>query len=371
MKITGRVVRPLTTPVATIRLVRRVSCHKVVLVKRFKPRADGTFTVTVRAPKGQARRDLPAGDQRPREGQQPAPLPDVHAPAGRRAEHALSRTCGGRHGYHPAPVSTADAPPATRPSARERDLLRRLAAGTAGVVGDAFLRAMVRHLAAAFGAELAFIGEHLPAPAEGRVRVLARWQDGVEMAEGYEFDIDDTMPCAVVRRDGLLVLPDGTCARLPGRPLRPRLRAGLLPRRRAAGRRRRARRLRRADVLAADGARRGRARGPADLRRARRRRDRAPPPPGRAAHPRRRGRRRARPRPGRRRRRAPAHRPRPPRRRPAADRRARPPDRDRAPQARRRRRRRRAGAAGPRARGGARWRPTSCASWPAACTRPG
>lgn len=54
VKITGRVVRPLTTPVATVRVVRRVSCHKVVLVKRFKPRADGTFSVTVPAPKGQA-----------------------------------------------------------------------------------------------------------------------------------------------------------------------------------------------------------------------------------------------------------------------------------------------------------------------------
>jgi hypothetical protein len=52
--IAGRVVRPLTTPVSTIRLVRRVSCHKVVLVKRFKPNADGTFRVTVEAPKGQA-----------------------------------------------------------------------------------------------------------------------------------------------------------------------------------------------------------------------------------------------------------------------------------------------------------------------------
>jgi hypothetical protein len=54
VRISGRVVRPLTTPVATIRLVRRVSCHKVVLVKRFKPRADGTFVVTVKAPAGQA-----------------------------------------------------------------------------------------------------------------------------------------------------------------------------------------------------------------------------------------------------------------------------------------------------------------------------
>jgi hypothetical protein len=52
--ITGRVTRPLTTPVSTIRVVRRVSCHKVVLVKRFKPRGDGTFRVTVKAPKNQA-----------------------------------------------------------------------------------------------------------------------------------------------------------------------------------------------------------------------------------------------------------------------------------------------------------------------------
>jgi hypothetical protein len=52
--VTGRVVRPLTTPVSEIRLVRRVSCHKVVLVKRFTPNADGTFRVTVKAPRGQA-----------------------------------------------------------------------------------------------------------------------------------------------------------------------------------------------------------------------------------------------------------------------------------------------------------------------------
>jgi signal transduction histidine kinase/uncharacterized protein YhfF len=112
-------------------------------------------------------------------------------------------------------VSTAEAP--KDPSrASERDLLRRLATGTAGVVGDAFLRAMVRHLATAFGAELAFIGEHLPSPADGRVRVLASWRNGVEMPEGYEFDIDDTMPCAVVRGTGMLVLPTGTCAAYPG-----------------------------------------------------------------------------------------------------------------------------------------------------------
>jgi hypothetical protein len=54
VKITGRVVRPLTTPLSDVRIVRRVSCHKVVLVKRFKPRSDGTFSISVPAPKGQS-----------------------------------------------------------------------------------------------------------------------------------------------------------------------------------------------------------------------------------------------------------------------------------------------------------------------------
>jgi hypothetical protein len=51
--IAGRVVRPLTTPISEVRIVRRVSCHKVELVKRFTPRPDGTFRVSVTAPKGQ------------------------------------------------------------------------------------------------------------------------------------------------------------------------------------------------------------------------------------------------------------------------------------------------------------------------------
>ncbi|QEC49077.1 hypothetical protein FSW04_16840 [Baekduia soli] len=110
-------------------------------------------------------------------------------------------------------TAAPDPDAARRPA--ERDLLRRLATGTAGVVGDAFCRALVRHLAGAFGAELAFVAEHLPEPA-GRVRVLASWQTGVPLPEGYEFDLSDAMPCSVVAHDGLLVLPEGTCARYPG-----------------------------------------------------------------------------------------------------------------------------------------------------------
>jgi len=51
--IAGRVIRPLAKPVRKITLKRRVSCRKMVVVKRFMPRRDGSFRVTVAAPKGQ------------------------------------------------------------------------------------------------------------------------------------------------------------------------------------------------------------------------------------------------------------------------------------------------------------------------------
>jgi hypothetical protein len=50
--VAGRVELPLSHPADTIRLVRRVSCHKTVLVKSFRPASDGRFEVTVAAPKG-------------------------------------------------------------------------------------------------------------------------------------------------------------------------------------------------------------------------------------------------------------------------------------------------------------------------------
>jgi hypothetical protein len=49
--IAGRVVQPLTSPTTTILVKRRVTCRAWKVVKRFKPRADGTFRVRLRAPK--------------------------------------------------------------------------------------------------------------------------------------------------------------------------------------------------------------------------------------------------------------------------------------------------------------------------------
>jgi len=47
--IRGRVSRPLAAPTQEIRLIRRVACGKAELIKRFKPKADGSFTVRVKA----------------------------------------------------------------------------------------------------------------------------------------------------------------------------------------------------------------------------------------------------------------------------------------------------------------------------------
>lgn len=51
--IAGRVVGPLTHPATTITVTRRLSCAKVAVVKRFRPRANGRFSVTVPAPPNQ------------------------------------------------------------------------------------------------------------------------------------------------------------------------------------------------------------------------------------------------------------------------------------------------------------------------------
>lgn len=50
----GRVVAPLAVTPQTITLKRRVSCSKLEVVKRFKPRSDGSFSVTVKSPKNLA-----------------------------------------------------------------------------------------------------------------------------------------------------------------------------------------------------------------------------------------------------------------------------------------------------------------------------
>ncbi|MFL5847133.1 MAG: hypothetical protein ACJ762_20840 [Solirubrobacteraceae bacterium] len=50
--ISGRVLPPLGKPLQAITLSRRVSCKDEKVVTRFKPRRNGTFRITVKAPKG-------------------------------------------------------------------------------------------------------------------------------------------------------------------------------------------------------------------------------------------------------------------------------------------------------------------------------
>jgi hypothetical protein len=51
--LSGRVVGPLSRPLAAITITRRVSCKRMELVARVKPRANGRFSVTVDAPAGE------------------------------------------------------------------------------------------------------------------------------------------------------------------------------------------------------------------------------------------------------------------------------------------------------------------------------
>jgi hypothetical protein len=44
-------VQPLATPRRTVEVKRRVTCRDWKVVKRFKPRADGSFRVHLHAPK--------------------------------------------------------------------------------------------------------------------------------------------------------------------------------------------------------------------------------------------------------------------------------------------------------------------------------
>ena len=48
--IAGRVVQPLTEPVETVLVKRRVTCKRWKVVKRFKPARDGSFRVRLKAP---------------------------------------------------------------------------------------------------------------------------------------------------------------------------------------------------------------------------------------------------------------------------------------------------------------------------------
>ena len=104
---------------------------------------------------------------------------------------------------------TAPPIPASR---TRRDLLRFVAEGTAGVVGDAFLRSLVTHLAGAFDADGAFVAELI---GSGRARTLAAvTRPDIHLPEGYDFALAGT-PCEAAYADGQVLCPSGAPARWP------------------------------------------------------------------------------------------------------------------------------------------------------------
>jgi signal transduction histidine kinase len=94
-----------------------------------------------------------------------------------------------------------------------RDLLRSIAEGTAGAVGDEFLRSLVRHLALAFDAKFAFVAEASD-PSGEHVRVINGWYDGQWMDEPFEYDTRGK-PCALVVERAVVAFPEELTTRFP------------------------------------------------------------------------------------------------------------------------------------------------------------
>ena len=96
---------------------------------------------------------------------------------------------------------------------RGRDLLRAIAEGTAGAVGDEFVRSLVRHVALAFDAKMAFVAEATE-PNGKRVRVVSCWYDGDWIDEPVEYDTHG-QPCALAAEQAVVAFPRALTSRFP------------------------------------------------------------------------------------------------------------------------------------------------------------
>ena len=103
-------------------------------------------------------------------------------------------------------------PTTSRPTGA--DLLRTIAAGTASSVGTAFLRSLVRHVAEALEAEIAFAAEVEPGAWEEARVLAAHGRGGVELAEGQRFEIPGT-PCELAGDRDVVSIPTGTQEAFP------------------------------------------------------------------------------------------------------------------------------------------------------------
>ena len=88
-----------------------------------------------------------------------------------------------------------------------------MAEGTAGAVGEEFLRVLVRNVAEAFAAKMVLVAE-ADDPTGTHVKVLACWYDGRYMDEPFEYDTAGT-PCAVMTEYPWVAFPEALHERFP------------------------------------------------------------------------------------------------------------------------------------------------------------
>jgi signal transduction histidine kinase len=100
-----------------------------------------------------------------------------------------------------------------RPRLRGPELLRAVAEGTAGTVGEEFLRSLVRNVAEALAAKMVLLAEATD-PGGTRVQVLAGWYDGAPIEEPFEYATNGT-PCARIPGRAVVSFPDGLVSRFP------------------------------------------------------------------------------------------------------------------------------------------------------------
>jgi signal transduction histidine kinase len=93
------------------------------------------------------------------------------------------------------------------------ELLRSVAEGTAGAVGEEFLRGLVRHVAEALSARMVLVAEALD-PEGARVRVIAGWYDGAPIEEPFEY-VTRGQPCALVPGQAVVSFPEALITRFP------------------------------------------------------------------------------------------------------------------------------------------------------------
>jgi signal transduction histidine kinase len=106
---------------------------------------------------------------------------------------------------------------------RGRHLLRAVAEGTAGAVGEEFLRGLARNVAEAFAAKLVLIAEASD-PSGMHVRALVCWYDGAFVEEPIEYDTAG-QPCAVITEHPWVSFPEALTERFPDD--RPAVELGL------------------------------------------------------------------------------------------------------------------------------------------------